>query len=165
MLRSRPHSLVLFIALAALLLLACETTNLIGQMTQKRPATRSSSNPTQDPSAILPPYEFVVLDQPRCSVGDNSASVITGNITRDGAPAFGQQVHVSASPGFEPVDAGPVQADESGNFQAVLICSSGSCFGSFLLWLVNDEGQQISPSIEYIFDGQCQRGTVNFGTP
>lgn len=166
MLKSRFRSPVLPVIAAALLLLACETTNLIGQSAARRPTARrgtsSAQQPTRDPAL---PYEFIVLEQPRCSTGDSTISIVNGTVTRRGLPAAGQLLKITASPGYPPVDQEFFQADQAGNFQADLVCGGSACSGSYLLWLVNDSGDQISPSIEYIFDDQCRRGTVNFGAP
>lgn len=111
------------------------------------------------------PYEFITLEQPRCTTGDSAISIINGTVTRQGLPVAGQLLKITASPGYAPADQEYIQADPAGNFQADLVCGGSACNGSYLLWLVNDNGDQISPSIEYIFDDRCRRGIVNFGTP
>ena len=166
MLKSRFRFPVLLVVTTALLLLACETTNLIGQSASRRPTARRGTNPAQQPTRDpAVPYEFITLDQPRCTTGDSTISIVNGSVIRGGLPAAGQPVQVTASPGSPPVDENFIQADQNGSFQADLVCGGSACNGSYLLWLVNDNGDQISPSIEYIFDNQCRRGTVNFGTP
>lgn len=163
MLKSRSHVFVFVIAVFALGLLACETTNLIAGSAQRRPTARrsgSSQSPTRNPSA---PFVFMPLDQPRCSAGDNFVSLVNGNVLLDGFPAFGQQVIASSQPGGAPIDSTPVQADENGNFQVTFSCGGSACNGTYWLWLVDDASVQVSPYIEYIFDDQCRIGTVNFG--
>lgn len=168
--------LFVLIILSALALLACQTTELISGFTQNnqravptRAASKSNStnrNPvsdaTRDPNAD---YSFDITGTPRCTVGDNNASVITGQVTDNGNPSAGQQVQASSAEGGEPINTEPAQSDQDGNFQVDLVCGGSACNGTFWVWLVDPDNNQTSPYVQFVFDDQCRRGSVNFTTP
>lgn len=173
---SRPlFALVLF---AALTLLACQTTDLISGVTQNNarpPATRitNRNNPTDEnpgdgnPAGKEPAaeYDYDLAGTPRCTVGDNAASIVTGQVLDKGNPVMGQQIQASSGEGGEPISDPPAESDSSGNFQVTFVCGGSACNGSFWVWLIDDEGVQVSPFVQFVFDNQCRRGTVNFTNP
>lgn len=169
MFKNNSHHPVLVIVLAVVLVLGCETTALISGVASNSarvPPTRVSAAPAQKPTRSPDdPYDFVTADTPHCSGGDNSASVVSGSITADGAPVEGQKIQASSGPGAEPISEEPAISDENGEFQVTFVCDGSACNGAFWLWLINDDADQVSPFVQFIFDDQCRHGTLNFSTP
>lgn len=165
----------LFIALSVLTLLACQTTDLISGLAQRNAhhvATRtpaaSAKNSGSTPGATHDPNAgdaFVPASTPRCTVGDNSASVVTGRILDKNSPVVGQRVQASSGEGGEPISDEPAVTDQDGNFQVTFVCDGKACDGSFWIWLIDPDKNQTSPFVRFVFDNQCRRGTVNFKTP
>ncbi len=162
------RSLVVWLALALVVLLGCRTVDLIADLGSRarspsqspgaaRPAAQAKPtlNPDADP-------EFVTSFQPRCGPGDNSASVVTGSIFQDGAPLPGQRVQASAGPGGEPISEEPAVSDDQGNYQVTFICDGQACNGAFWIWLVDENLDRVSPFVEFIFDDNCRSGTLDF---
>ncbi len=167
---SRP--LLVFLCAAIILFLACRTLDLIGgavsngaRPTAARAAKKNAATAlpkaqgTPDPNAA---FEYIPLATPRCGVGDNGASVVTGRIMSGNAPVVGQKIQASSGPGAEPISDEPAVTDENGNYQVTFVCDGKACNGSFWIWLVDDEFVQISPFVKFIFDNQCRSGTLNF---
>jgi hypothetical protein len=168
MLKNKTRPLVCLIALAALLMLGCETTALLSGLVSSSPRvppTRVSSAPAKKPTrSPNDPYDFVTANTPHCAGGDNSASIVRGSITENGAPLPGQKIQASSGPGAEPISEQPAESDENGEFQVTFVCGGNACNGAFWLWLINDDAEQVSPFVQFIFDNQCRRGTLNFST-
>lgn len=172
--KSRPIFAIL--ALVVFTLLACQTTALISGLTQnnarptatlvakKTTPTRASKNaqPTRDPNGD---YNFVTASRPNCTIGDNAASVVSGSIVNNGVPVAGQRVQASAGEGGEPISDEPAVSDGDGNYQVTLVCGGQACNGSFWVWLIDADSNQISPFVKFVFDQQCRRGTINFRNP
>ncbi len=151
---------------AVFFLLACETTALINGVLSAPPRRAAlpieraaTQKPTRAPNA---PFDFTVLGTPRCAVGDDSASIVNGRVVQSGVPLAGQKIQASSGPGGEPISEEPAVSDADGNFQVTFVCGGNACNGAFWVWLVNDEKEQVSPFVEFIFDQQCRRGSVNF---
>ncbi len=176
MMQKKSRSVFGILVLFVCTLLACQTTALIGGLTQNnaRPtvtlATKKSSatptsakpQPTRDPSGD---YNFVPATTPRCTIGDNAASIVSGSIVNKGAPVEGQRVQASAGEGGEPISDEPAVSDPNGNYQVTLVCDGQACNGSFWVWLIDADKNQISPFVKFVFDNQCRRGTLNFRNP
>ncbi len=155
---------LVLLACAVFLLLGCETADLIRNVSARPTHTRTiprepTEKPTRAPDA---PFDFETVGTPRCAAGDETASIVQGRIVQDGAPVVAQQVQASSGPGAEPISETPAQSDDKGNFQVTFVCDGKACNGAFWVWLINDNNEQISPFVEFIFDKQCRRGTVNF---
>jgi hypothetical protein len=159
---------VALVLVASLFGLACRTFDLIttGSVSPARSANRPSSSPaptrppgTADPLAA---YDYVPDGTPRCTQGDNSASVVSGRVLVDGDPVAEQLVQASSGPGGEPISEFPAATDESGRYQVTFVCDGEACNGSFWLWLVDADFEQVSPFVQFIFDNQCRRGTLDF---
>ena len=71
-------------------------------------------------------------------------------------------MQASSGPGAEPISDAPAESDENGNFQVTFVCGGRACDGAFWVWLVNDDLEQVSPFVQFIFDNQCRTGIVNF---
>lgn len=162
-------SLFLFLLLvcSTLAIAACETTDLVrvavsgssGAAPTSAAQREPTKKPTRSPDA---PYDFNPVGTPRCSVGDNAASIVKGRIIGGGGPIAGQKVQAASGPGAEPISDTPAESDEQGNFQVTFVCGGSACNGAFWVWLVNDDLEQVSPFIKFIFDDQCRTGSVNF---
>lgn len=166
MFKNRSHVFVLLIGGIAIFLLACETANMI-QALASRPTdlptrTQVKGTPTRAPNGQ---FDFVAVGTPHCASGDEAESIVSGRITRNDEPVAGQKVQASSGPGAEPISEDPAVSDERGNFQVTFVCEGAACNGAFWVWLVNDADEQVSPFVEFIFDPQCRRGTVDFSTP
>lgn len=176
-----PLTLPALLLLAVLTMLACQTTDLVsGVLDPDRPSTlsRTGNNSTttnnddadsgDSPDGAIDSggeYNYDLAGTPRCTVGDSSVSIITGSVTDKDTPVMGQLVQVSSSEGGDPIGAQPNETDGSGNFQVALACGGSACNGSYWVWLIDNENFQVSPSVEFVFDDQCRRGTVNFSIP
>lgn len=156
-------------------LLACQTTDLIGGLAQRNnqpaatrtPVTKSPKNPGTVPAATHDPNAdaFIPASTPRCTVGDNAASIVAGRILDKNNPVVGQRVQASSGQGGEPISEEPAVSDQEGNFQVTFVCDGKACDGSFWIWLIDADNNQTSPFVRFVFDNQCRRGTVNFQTP
>ncbi len=151
------------IALSLTFLLGCETLNFLSNLGEPAPRTERQAQPT----AVNPQSDFVFepLDTPHCAVGDDTVSVVSGRIFQGGAPAVGAKVDASSQPGGNPISPEPAQTDENGNYAVHFVCNGAACNGSFWLWTVNDEYAQTSPFVQFNFDQNCRRGTLNFIAP
>lgn len=174
--QKKSKTLVTLVILSVLTLLACQTAALISSFTQNkvRPAaTRAANNasPTRQNSIPNAPPDpnaevlFEIAGTPRCTVGNNNASLVTGQILENGSPLFGQRVQASSAEGGEPINNTPAETDQDGNFQVTFVCGGSACNGSFWVWLVDADNNQTSPFVQFVFDDQCRRGVVNFSTP
>ncbi|MBI4675518.1 MAG: hypothetical protein HY741_28065 [Chloroflexi bacterium] len=154
------------------MLLACRTTDLIGGLSSnaarptatraaKIPAATDSPEPkgTRDPNAA---FQFLPIGTPRCGAGDDNASVVKGRILEGNAPVAGQKIQASSGPGAEPISDEPAVSDDNGNYQVTFVCDGTACNGAFWVWLVDEDLVQVSPFVEFIFDNQCRRGTLDF---
>jgi hypothetical protein len=92
-------------------------------------------------------------------------STVSGRIFQGGAPAFGAKVDASAQPGGNPISDEPAQTDEDGNYFIQFVCNNAACNGSYWIWTVNDDYEQTSPFVQFNFDQNCRRGTLNFIAP
>ena len=163
----QTHSRLLFFILlfAVGILLSCRTTDLLGgdvaraTPTRKPAAQATKPQPTRDPNAGL---EFVPIGAPHCGVGDNNASVVRGRILENGAPLAGQRVTASSGPGAEPISDEPAVSNEQGIYQVTFVCDGKACDGAFWIWLVDEDYAQVSPFVQFIFDNNCRRGTLDF---
>lgn len=160
---SNARRFLVLLFCAGFFLLACETASLITGNGDPRepsnPAQESAVPPTRSQQELS---EFVPADTPRCSPGIEEYSVVDGQITQDGSPVVAQQLVASSGPGGDPIPSTPVESDENGTFQVPFICDESACNGSYWLWVINDDGEQVSPFVQFNFDNQCRRGTVNF---
>lgn len=149
------------------MLLACRTADLVGALSSapthaaNAPTAAASPKPTRtrDPNAA---FQFIPASTPHCSAGDNSASVVGGRILSNNAPVAGQKIQASSGPGAEPISDQPAVSDDQGNYQVTFVCDGKACNGAFWVWLVDADSNQISPFVEFIFDNQCRRGTLDF---
>lgn len=169
MLKNKSRALLGSIVLAALLMLGCETTALIrgvasnaGRVPATSVSVEQGGKPTRSPGA---PYGFFPVGTPHCAAGDNSASIVSGQITENGAPVAGQKIQASSGPGAEPISEEPTVSRENGEYQVTFVCNGSACNGAFWLWLINDQAEQVSPFVQFIFDDRCRRGTLDFSTP
>ncbi len=159
--------MLLFLLSAAFFLLACETSALVQGVLSAPTRTAAntpqgaapSRNPTRPPNA---PFDFTPIGAPRCVAGNDSVSVVKGSLVNAGAPVVGQRVQASSRPGGEAFGNAPVISDDNGDFELRFVCQGSACNGSYWLWVINEQDEQVSPLIEFIFDNQCRRGTVNF---
>ncbi|TAH52467.1 MAG: hypothetical protein EYC68_06740 [Chloroflexota bacterium] len=174
--QNKSRTLIAILALTLLTLLACQTTALLGgimknnarpaptRAVSKSSATRASTKPkaTSNPNSD---YAFVPSATPRCTAGGNSASIVSGQILENGNPVVGQRVQASAGEGGEPISDEPAESDQSGNYQVTFVCDGRACDASFWVWLVDEDNNQISPFVKFVFDSQCRHGTINFENP
>src|SRR6266849_9456544 len=99
---TQKSRIVFFLISSLLMLLACQTTDLISGLAQRNAhpvATRtpasSSKSSNSTPSVTRDPNggdAFIPASTPRCTVGDNSASVVIGRILDKNNPVVGQRV-------------------------------------------------------------------------
>lgn len=163
MFKSRRIRFALF-ASALFFLMACETASLIQNLTtQPTPPPQvkleATTKPTRAPDA---PFDYGVLGTPRCTAGDDSASIVRGSVTDNGAPVPALQVQASSGPGAEPISEQPAETNADGNFEVTFICDGAACSGAFWVWLINADGEQISPFVQFNLDQNCRNGSVNF---
>lgn len=148
------------------MLFACQTAELFTGGARATP-TRKPVAQSSAPKKTTPPeqhtgFEFTPLGTPRCGVGDNNASVVIGHITENGAPVVGQRVTASSGPGAEPISENPAVTDERGRYQVTFVCDGKACDGAFWIWTVNDQLEQTSPFVQFIFENNCRRGALDF---
>jgi hypothetical protein len=168
----RLRKIFWIVLIGVCLLLACRTTELIGgaisntaratpTRAAKAPAATSSPKPkgTRDPNAA---FQFIPAGTPRCAAGDNTASVVRGRILSDDGPIVGQRVQASSAPGGEPISDEPAVSDDNGKYQVTFVCDGTACNGAFWVWLIDENDSASSPFVEFIFDNQCRRGTLDF---
>lgn len=161
--------MILCLAAIAWLVVGCRTVDLMRSVATgptRVPPTRAAQAPTRKPTRSPDsPYDFVTVGTPHCAAGDNAASVVDGKITLDGAPVVGQKVQASSGPGAEPISDNPAVSDEQGKYEVTFVCDNKACNGAFWVWLINDDNEQTSPFVQFVFDNQCRRGTINFSNP
>lgn len=169
----RSQLAVLFIA-AVILLLACRTAQLISGTLPETQRAPAGSNPgssgqtapgtpkpraTRDPNSL---YTFLPAGRASCKPGKPDASLVSGSITQNGSPVVGQRVQASSGPGAEPISDTPAESGADGSYQVTFVCNGKACDGAFWVWLVDQDGAQISPLVEFIFDNNCRVGALNF---
>jgi hypothetical protein len=169
----------LTLALVALLLfflLACRTADLIGSLGRNSasPNTGASDQPSAQSATRAPTkrgpndpnaFQFIPQGTPHCTAGEDTASLVTGQILENGAPVVAQKVQASSGPGAEPISDEPAESDESGNYQVTFVCDGGACDGAFWVWLIDADFNQVSPFVEFVFDKNCRHGTLDFASP
>lgn len=165
----KSRFILLGLACCAIFLLACETATLLNAVIARptrAPVTRAENTPVQKPTRAPDAlFDFEVVGTPRCRAGDASASVVNGRVLSNNRPIAGAKIQASSGPGAEPISDEPAESDENGNFQVTFVCDGAACNGSFWIWMINENAEQISPFAQFIFDNNCRRGTVNFATP
>jgi hypothetical protein len=166
MVRTISKTIYWIAAAAVLVLLGCRTADLItGTLAQPTRPSAGNRGPTLEKTAPNPAVTFVPSGQASCKAGDSSAAIVTGNVTRNEAPAVGQGVQASSVRGGKPIAGGSAVTDSEGNYQVTFVCNGRACNGTYWLWLVDESNAQASPFIQFIFDDNCRLGTANFRTP
>jgi hypothetical protein len=147
-----------------ILLQGCATLDFLSNLGEPAPRTERQE-PSPEAGEPAPQFTFEPLDTPHCSMGDETVSIVSGRIFEGGAPAVGAKVDASSQPGGNPISPEPAETDENGNYAIHFVCSGAACNGPYWVWTVNDEYEQTSPFVQFNFDPNCRRGTLNFIAP